>query len=226
MARDNSPFMRQQAKLGRKQGRRAGYDRILIVSEGTKTEPSYFEEIRETYRLNTANVVVRPCDYGTAPQQIVDYAHDLFLKGDLHRKIAPRAFESIFVVFDRDEHTTYHNALQQAESLNGTLKNDAKQKVTFQAIASVPCFELWLLLHFEDIQSPLHRTEAFQRLKKHIPNYDKGMKGAFALTQENLEIACKRAKRLAEKSTAYDGTEPFTDVHSLVDGLVKMEGRN
>jgi len=58
MARDNSPKERQQKHLERKQGRRASYDRILIVSEGSKTEPNYFREIRTVYRLHTANVEV------------------------------------------------------------------------------------------------------------------------------------------------------------------------
>jgi hypothetical protein len=36
MARDNSPKERQKKQLERKQGRRASFDRILIVSEGNK----------------------------------------------------------------------------------------------------------------------------------------------------------------------------------------------
>ncbi len=71
MARDNSPKERQQKQLERKQGRRASYDRILIVSEGSKTEPNYFREIRAAYRLHTANVEVRPSELGTAPIQVV-----------------------------------------------------------------------------------------------------------------------------------------------------------
>ena len=46
MARDNSPKERQRQQLERKLARRASYDRILIVSEGSKTEPNYFGEIR------------------------------------------------------------------------------------------------------------------------------------------------------------------------------------
>ena len=42
MARANSPKERQRKQLERKLGRRAGYERILIVTEGTKTEPNYF----------------------------------------------------------------------------------------------------------------------------------------------------------------------------------------
>ncbi len=40
MARDYSPKIRQQKQLQLKYGRRASYDRILIVSEGTNTEPN------------------------------------------------------------------------------------------------------------------------------------------------------------------------------------------
>ena len=65
MARDNSPKERQRQQLERKLARRASYDRILIVSEGSKTEPNYFGEIRQAYRLHTANVEVRPSELGT-----------------------------------------------------------------------------------------------------------------------------------------------------------------
>jgi hypothetical protein len=54
-------------------------------------------------------------------------------------------------VFDRDDHASYFEALRAAESLDRKLKNDANQFIRFQAIASVPSFELWLLLHYEDI---------------------------------------------------------------------------
>lgn len=76
-----------------------------------------------------------------------------------------------------------------ANSLKGKLKNDNKEEIIFRAIASIPNFELWLLLHFEDIQHFLHRTEVLRRLKSHIPNYGKGFKGCFSLTRDKLELA-------------------------------------
>lgn len=85
MARDNSPKERQQRQLERKQGRRASYDRILIVSEGSKTEPNYFLEIRATHRLHTAKVEVQPSELGTAPIQVVQYAKELFEDGDRYK---------------------------------------------------------------------------------------------------------------------------------------------
>lgn len=222
MGRDNSPKERQRKQLERKLGRRASYDRILIVSEGSKTEPNYFGEIRREFRLHTANVQVQPSDFGTSPLQVVKYAKALFENGDRHKNIQPRAFEKVFAVFDRDDHLTYSEALALAASLDGKLRNDDRKAVEFRAIASVPSFELWLLLHFEDIQAPIHRDEVMRRLKSHIPGYDKGALGAFATTRAQLDVATRRAEILSTKFTAYDDPEPFTAIADLVKLLVAL----
>lgn len=222
MARDNSPKERQKKQLERKQGRRASYDRILIVSEGSKTEPNYFREIRAAYRLHTANVQVFSSKGGTEPIQVVQYAEKLFKKGEPSKNIQRQAFEKIYVVFDRDDHHSYHEALNLAASLDGKLRNDIKQPVTFQAIASVPSFELWLLLHFEDIQAPLHRDEVMRRLKLRIPGYNKDARNVYALLEEHLPVAKQRAKRLAKRFTAHTEPEPFTAIHELVELLTTL----
>lgn len=222
MARDNSPKERQKQQLERKLGRRASHDRILIVSEGSKTEPNYFREIRTAHRLHTANVEVQPSDWGTSPLQVVQYAKSLFENGNRQRQIQPRAFEHIYAVFDRDDHSSYADALNLATSLDGKLKNAAKQPVSFKAIASVPSFELWLLLHYEDIQAPIHRVEVMQRLKRHMPGYEKGAGRAFALTRDRLATATQRAQALAEKFSAYTDPQPYTAIAALVTLLTTL----
>jgi len=129
------------------------------------TFANYFREIRAAYRLHTANVEVRPSERGTAPIQVVDYARDLFANGDPHKGIQPPAFEQVDAVFDRDNHGSYLDALRLAASLDGKLRSDNRQVVTFKAIASVPSFELWLLLHYEHVKAPLHRDEVMQALE-------------------------------------------------------------
>lgn len=223
MGKDNQPKARQAAQLARKTGQRASYDRILIVTEGLKTEPHYLGEIRSQYRLQTANVQVQHSLFGTSPLKIVEYAEYLFVNGDEDRNIQPRAFEQVYVVFDRDDHDSYHNALAKVVALNGKILNDAKQKVAFRAVASVPCFELWLLLHFEDVLAPLHRTEVYQRLSQYLPNYDKGQAGHFAQTRQNLAQASQRAEHLAQLTTAHNGVEPYTDMHRLVHLLTTLK---
>lgn len=222
MARDNSPKERQRKQLERKLARRASYDRILIVSEGSKTEPNYFKEIRTACRLHTANIVVHPSGLGTEPNKVVQHAKELFENGAPHKRIWPRAFERVYVVFDRDDHNSYFEALQVAASLDGKLKNDNRQPVLFQAIASVPNFEIWLLLHFEDIQAPIHRDDVIHRLKKYIPDYEKGICNAFERTRNQLSFAIHRAKRLAHIHNAHTAPEPYTAIFDLVELLINL----
>ena len=223
MGKDNTPRVRQAAELQRKKANRASYDRILIVSEGSKTEPLYFGEIRQHFRLQTATVQVRPSGFGTQPLQVVEHAEQLFLKGDATKGIAPRAFEQVFAVFDRDDHATYHAALSKAAALNMKLKSELGTAVKFEAISSVPCFELWLLLHFEEVLAPLHRIEVTQRLTQHLATFAKGQAGQFAATRQHLARATERGTHLAAQHNAYDGQQPFTDIYRLVSVLTSLK---
>lgn len=222
MGRSNQPKDRQLRRRSAKEARRASYARILIVSEGSKTEPLYLEEIRAAYQLHSANVQVQAGQLGTAPLQVVRHAHRLFDEGDLHKGIRPKSFDQVYAVFDRDEHESYFNALNLAKSLDGKLRNDDRQPVSFKAIASIPCFELWLLLHHEDIQHPIHRDEVMARLKQHMPGYAKGAGAAFATTRALLPIATQRARTLAERFSAYTDPEPYTALHELVALLTAL----
>lgn len=57
MGRDDQPKERQRRQLERKIGRRPGFDRLLIVSEGSRTEPGYFREIIADHRLPSAAAI-------------------------------------------------------------------------------------------------------------------------------------------------------------------------
>ena len=224
MGRDNQPKHRRQARvLKRRAVRRAPYERLLIVCEGEKTEPLYINEIRRDYRLASANVQVRPSVLGTQPLQVVEYAEHLFRNGDRARQIEPRAFDRVFTVFDRDDHRTYHAALAKADELDNSLTNDEGKRIPVAAIASVPCFELWLLLHFEDVLAPMHRLGVLAALKKHLSGYDKGQAGNWDATKARLDTAIQRAQAKANTTGARDGTESFTNMHELVLRLVQLK---
>jgi hypothetical protein len=224
MGRDNQPKQRQKARdLHRKAAKRQPFERVLIVCEGEKTEPLYLEEIRRTFRLSTAHVQVWPSVGGTEPIQVVDYAERLFLEGDRAKAMDPRAFDRVIAVFDRDDHATYHQALAKVRALNLVHENDDGERVPFQAIVSVPCFELWLLLHFEDVMAPIHRNKVYAALRTHLPGYNKGQGGHFAATRARLETATARAVARAAHTTAHDGREPYTDMHTLVNLLMTLK---
>lgn len=169
-------------KLERRKARRASYDKVLIVCEGEKTEPNYFNELINFYKLNTANVEVDgTC--GSSPKSVFERALELYQqeerKGD--------SFDKVYCVFDKDSHDTY------AETLIKIAKQ--KPKGLFQAAISVPCFEYWILLHFHYSTKPYHAkgsssigNEVLKILKQYFLNIQKGVKIHLRGFQPNLNL--------------------------------------
>lgn len=201
-------------ELRRRKGKRPPHDRILIVCEGSKTEPNYFNEIRILKRAQSAHISIMPSGYGTEPCQIVEFALNKFLE--------TKEYERVYAVFDRDIHNTYNEALQWISALDKKKRSDERAAVRFFAIPSVPSFEFWLLLHYENIQWLLHRDAVLQRLKQHIQGYEKGAKGLFAATNEFVAVATERAQALRNLYTPQDGNEPYTNADELVSLLMGL----
>lgn len=210
MPRDNHPRERQARQMARKKPKRPPFDRILIVTEGSKTEPLYLEDIRKQKRIPSAHIAIVPT-IGTEPLQIVEYAVQVFKE--------TREFEAIYAVFDRDSHNTYNNALIRAASLDGKLKNKDKKAVHFCVIPSVPCFEVWLLLHYQNLFSFNHRSEVIEKVCSHIAGYEKGATGIYALTESFISNATARAVQLRTRFSEHSGTDPFTRMDELVERL-------
>ena len=154
---------RQRGHLRRKGPKREPYDRVLIVCEGSKTEPSYFRSLVDRYRLSTANVEITGS--GSDPRALVNKAKSLRDK----EKQRGDQYDAVYCVFDRDQHAHFNTASNEALS--------AKLKLA----RSWPCFEFWLLLHFVYSRRPYgpsgNRTAAencVRELRQHLPNYTKG----------------------------------------------------
>jgi hypothetical protein len=209
---------RSEAALAPKKGKLKQLERILIVCEGEKTEPLYFDAIRKEKRVPKAEVHITQGD-GTDPLSVVNFAEAYFREH--------RGFDVVFAVFDRDDHATYHAALARAQTLTKTLKNDNGTKVPFYAIPSVPNFELWLLLHFRDVTDFMPRADVMASLRSaaYYPAYEKGHVTTFAETKDRLPDAVRRSVWLRERYTAQPGTEPYTDADFLTLKLWAMEER-
>ena len=218
MGRDNQPKDRQRKRLKRKIGRREEYDRLLIVCEGEATEPNYFNEIRNCHRLSTTNVEVVPSKYGTHPQNVVDYAYDYCRKNN--------KWEKVFCVFDRDDHPNFSNAIDSAMAKDCKLINDQGEETRFYAIPSNPCFELWLLLHFEGITVEISRHDLSKKLEEYMPEYEKSGNCHFAKTKDCLKTAYKNASRLSQNRQRSQVQNPFTAVGEVVKTLMEMVKRS
>jgi RloB-like protein len=188
---------------------------VLIVCEGEKTEPNYFEEIRKLIRISSAHIRIIQSENGTQPLQVVESAIEEFSK--------TKAYDRVYAVFDRDDHETYANAIHKAEAKKDKLKNDERRPVLFCAVASVPNFEFWLLLHFEDIREWLRRDEVYERLRRYIPDYRKNAADTYSTTEHLLGVASERAASLRVRFSRLPGKDAYTDVDKLVAFLRSLK---
>jgi hypothetical protein len=133
-------------KLAREKNRRASYDKVLIVCEGEKTEPNYFNELIEHYEINSANVAIDG-SCGSSPRSVFKRAEQLYKSEE--RKGAP--FDRVYCVFDKDSHETYEETMQKIAT--------KRPKNIYYTAVSIPSFEYWLLLHFNYTTKPYTATE-------------------------------------------------------------------
>lgn len=207
---------RRARELMRIQKIRAAHDVILILCEGTKTEPNYFKGLRSHLRLNKESIVIPERFKGNDPLSLVYTAEEEFIK-ELKGDPEKQGYDHVFVVFDKDSHTTYNDALQKIHGLSKRYKDK------FKAIVSIPCFEFWLFLHFEDATRPYAASgndsicdNVMRDLKVHVPDYDKGSRTVFEMTYPAVEQAVSRAQLLERRHEGVGTDNPSTKIHHLV----------
>lgn len=207
--------VRKNASLRRRRRKpREPYDVVLIVCEGAKTEPAYFTALKNELRLSSANILICGRECGSAPISVVDYAIDECKKyGDYNR---------VYCVFDKDRHVSYAAAVDKVRRTK--LPGGAK----FFAITSIPCFEYWLLLHFDATARPYGASarlspceELLKDLRIHIADYEKGS-DVFQITYPLVAKAIMRAE-LRDRNCEADGTDnPSTKIYRLVTYLQSL----
>lgn len=208
--------------LARKDGNKTPLAKILIVCEGLKTEPTYFEELVVYYELHTASVIDVTGDCGSSPMCVVRKAKEL--QAEMIQKGAP--YDEIFIVIDKDAHTDYNSALESIKC--------AKPSKTWIAVNSVPCFEFWLLLHYtyttkayKNLPGNSSGNQVLKELKKHIKGYEKGAKGIFrktlnSLKSNDLNEVIIKAKQCEQAATSSGTDNPSTMVYKLVERLLNL----
>ena len=183
---------------------------ILVVTEGKKTEPEYLGSLRRRLHLATAAVVVCPAD-GTDPGSIVDCAisirkqrRDEAGQGDVVE------YSETWIVFDSEQRLG-------TPALSNALTKALQQGL--RVALSAPCFEYWLVLHFEYTTSLMYTCrEVERRLKRHIPDYDKSSP-PMAVLIPKVAIAVGHAEKCRIEQEKADAPLPRTGVDQLVRAM-------
>ncbi|MCE9785976.1 RloB family protein [Shewanella algae] len=208
---------RKAKELERKFGKRKRYEKVLIVCEGSKTEPIYFNDLISHYKLSTANVIVDD-NKETCPFKLLGIAKKIVKE---HDKFGS-PFDKVYCVFDKDSHSKYDAAKSAIESMKGNPK--------YYAITSVPSFEYWLLLHFRDTVKPYKSTQSksigdlvYDDLRKEYPKYCKACIGIYSDIQPKQGVALDRASRGRLQVTELGTDNPSTKVDILINELVALK---
>ena len=211
---------RREAKASkkRKENVREKLVRFLIVCEGTKTEPHYFEALIKNYISTVREVTIE--GEGRATVALVDRA--LEIKQELERKNA-MSFDRVWVVFDKDDFDDFNEAIKKAHKLglHSAWTNEA--------------FELWYYLYFEYLDTGISRAAYIEKLEEAFRNrmgdagfkYQKGNPDNYKLLQQygREDLAKRFAKQLRalHNGTDYAKHKPCTMVDKLVEELEHPE---
>ncbi len=206
--------------------------RFLIVCEGEKTEPKYFESFRVPKKVVEIDVK----GIGKNPSQLVDIAIKLKEQED---------YDQVWCVFDRDCWTLedFNKAIQKAEAQNKAIqKVEAQNKVIqeadvqnkaiqnadtkrFRVAYSNEAFELWYVLHFEFLNTGIPRKDYCKKLTSLLGRpYQKNSETIYDELLDKQPTAIKNAEKLLKCYVPPNpGTDnPSTTVHELVQKLNKF----
>ncbi len=193
---------------------------FLIVTEGEKTEPYYFNGLKNQILENvggTVDIVEVPeidiYGQGTSTERLIEITEEYVNKAKI-------IYQNIWVIFDKDDFTDFDSAIT-----NGISKG-------YSIGWSNQSFEYWLFLHFDYSDADLHRHEWNEKLdvlfkQYHLTaaGYEKNLKNLYMLLDSigGVDTAIRNAKRRMDnfrvgidKPSAY---APGTMVYQLVDQL-------
>ncbi len=186
---------------------------FLIVSEGSKTEPLYFNGLANHINKRFGKGIdVKPSidtrGEGKCTVSLVEEAAKIVSRSKI-------VYEHVWVVFDKDDFTDFDEAIALAE------------KSGFKAAWSNQSFEYWIFLHFNYSDSALHRDDWVEKLSETFKTrsidsngYKKNDPNIFeiATTQGSLKAAINWAAGIEKRygNILPSKCDPCTTVHHLI----------
>jgi hypothetical protein len=169
--------MTRRRKFQRPLGQRRYRKLFVIAVEGAKTEPQYFATLNNQQSVIRVNCLKGKHD--SSPPQVLRRMQDHLKKEALKKS------DEAWLVVDKDQWTD-----GQLAQLNGW----SQAADNYGLALSNPKFEYWLLLHFEDGTGIASSQDCSDRLKRYLPDYDKGIDPR-KFPRQTIDEAIRRAKQ-------------------------------
>ncbi len=197
--------------LKRKVATRRPRKTLVVFCEGERTEPEYLDALKRQPSVRDVAAVdlrVETGQGGSVPRTLVALA-----TAARSRAIDEEAeIDEFWCVFDVEwprNHPGLKEAVQQARANN------------IKLAVSNPCFELWLILHFQDHAAWLDNNEA-RRLRRQLDgSSDKGLDAAkyMPFTAYAARRAAELDRRHLQNSTVFPHDNPSSSMHRLLTAV-------
>ena len=144
---------------------------FILATEGTKTEVEYFSIFNNRNMVVHIEFLKKKGD--SAPTQVLKRMRRRLKNQSL------KGSDEAWLVVDKDQWTDdqlseLHRWAQEADNYGFALSN--------------PKFEFWLLLHFEDGSGVNNSKTCSKRLRRHFPEYNKGINMKKLSSEQKNEI--------------------------------------
>lgn len=179
-----------------------------------ETEELYFDQ----FKAKNVKIQVQR-GKGTDPKSLVTAADNLI--EEFKKEGSLRRGDQVWIVLDQDDSTP--EQLEKIFDWQQVRANQADRGVGL----SIPQFEYWLLLHYEDGHRVGTQRECLDKLKAHDPNFDKADKQSVRFERSDIEEAVRRARtKTPQVPSSYQelvnqGLAGATTVYPLVDKLLE-----
>lgn len=196
---------------------------ILIVTEGSQTEPKYFEH----YRSRQTNIDIRvvgshtkggETDYLALIRKAVEYQSK--------NQLSVSNGDAVWVVADGDVNYNTPDPIAAKDKLLSKAQKMADAKGIHIALSN-PCFEFWYLLHFQYTTKFFKDYPAVKNaLTTYLPDYEK-TGDVYSRLSAHTTNALQNAKRVEQYHLQNGSSKPFgiavnpfTDIYQLVESLL------
>jgi hypothetical protein len=198
--------------------------RVVVFCEGsTETNYfSYFASIVEGNKNKYSHLDIVPVNAEGNAQAVLNFANEYVSvdKNDRYLKHYKK-----YLVFDCDSPDDIQRVIRDMKSVN-----------RYELLPSNLLFETWLLMHFEEIDTPLRKRVTYIKMKEalHLEQYGSAEKSSMGIIRQiigdgaSVRLAIENAKKMQKKWDDLDYTievnileiNPYTAVYTLVEDIL------
>ena len=202
--------------LRRKVATRAPRRTILVFCEGERTETDYLEALKRDPAVRdiaSVDIRIHQDSLGYAPLTLVRAAVEARARAaDEEGEI-----DEVWCIFDVEQPKNHPN-LKEAIAL-------ARDRGVHVAVSN-PCFELWLILHFQDQSAPMTSKDAIDLRRSLDNSRDKGLDGYLYMPQRDQ--AARRARDLDDRhkgnATRFPNDDPSSGMFRFLEATERSAG--